>query len=58
MVKVAVKVMLGTSLKAPGLRDRHVQNASNLVAIKAPVFSMSKLGRGGHAPRAGDEIYR
>jgi carbamoyl-phosphate synthase large subunit len=42
MVKVAIKVMLGESLRQqgyePGLRKRR-----KLVAIKAPVFSMSKL---------------
>jgi carbamoyl-phosphate synthase large subunit len=42
MVKVAVKVMLGTSLKAQGY-ETGMYKRQHLVAIKAPVFSMSKL---------------
>jgi len=42
MVKVAVKVMLGTSLKEQGY-ETGVYKRQHLVAIKAPVFSMSKL---------------
>ncbi|MCJ7605842.1 MAG: carbamoyl-phosphate synthase large subunit, partial [Dehalococcoidales bacterium] len=42
MVKVATKVMLGTSLKEQGY-ESGLWPVSNLVAIKAPVFSMSKL---------------
>jgi len=42
MVKVAVKVMLGTSLKAQGY-ETGIYKRQHLVAIKAPVFSMSKL---------------
>jgi carbamoyl-phosphate synthase large subunit len=42
MVKVAVKVMLGTSLKQQGY-ETGVYKRQHLVAIKAPVFSMSKL---------------
>jgi carbamoyl-phosphate synthase large subunit len=42
MVKVAVKVMLGESLKQQGY-ETGVYKRQHLVAIKAPVFSMSKL---------------
>jgi len=42
MVKVAVKVMLGTSLKQQGY-ETGIYKRQHLVAIKAPVFSMSKL---------------
>jgi len=42
MVKVAVKVMLGTSLKEQGY-ETGIYKRQHLVAIKAPVFSMSKL---------------
>ena len=42
MVKVAVKVMLGTSLKEQGY-ETGLYKRQQLVAIKAPVFSMSKL---------------
>jgi carbamoyl-phosphate synthase large subunit len=42
MVKVAVKVMLGTTLKQQGY-ETGVYKRQPLVAIKAPVFSMSKL---------------
>jgi carbamoyl-phosphate synthase large subunit len=42
MVKVAVKVMLGASLKAQGY-ETGIYKRQHLVAIKAPVFSMSKL---------------
>jgi carbamoyl-phosphate synthase large subunit len=42
MVKVAVKVMLGTSLKQQGY-ETGMYKRQHLVAIKAPVFSMSKL---------------
>jgi len=42
MVKVAVKVMLGQSLESQGY-ETGMQKRRKLVAIKAPVFSMSKL---------------
>jgi len=42
MVKVATKVMLGQSLKQQGYGSG-LWPVKNLVAIKAPVFSMSKL---------------
>jgi carbamoyl-phosphate synthase large subunit len=42
MVKVAVKVMLGTSLREQGY-ETGIYTRQHLVAIKAPVFSMSKL---------------
>jgi carbamoyl-phosphate synthase large subunit len=42
MVKVATRVMLGMSLKSQGY-GRGLYRKQNLVAIKAPVFSMSKL---------------
>jgi carbamoyl-phosphate synthase large subunit len=42
MVKVAVKVMLGKSLKEQGY-ETGLYKRKKLVAIKAPVFSMSKL---------------
>jgi len=42
MVNVATKVMLGKSLKEQGY-DTGLWPRQNLVAIKAPVFSMSKL---------------
>jgi len=42
MVNVATKVMLGQSLKEQGYRGG-LWPVGNLVAIKAPVFSMSKL---------------
>ncbi|MBN1644338.1 MAG: carbamoyl-phosphate synthase large subunit, partial [Dehalococcoidales bacterium] len=42
MVKVAVKVMLGQSLKEQGY-EGGLYKRQRLVAIKAPVFSMSKL---------------
>lgn len=42
MVDLATKVMLGISLKEQGY-DTGLFPARNLVAIKAPVFSMSKL---------------
>jgi carbamoyl-phosphate synthase large subunit len=42
MVKVATKVMLGTSLKEQGYHTG-LHKRQKLVAIKAPVFSMSKL---------------
>jgi carbamoyl-phosphate synthase large subunit len=42
MVDVAVNVMLGKSLKEQGY-ETGLQPAKPLVAIKAPVFSMSKL---------------
>ncbi len=42
MVKVATKVMLGTSLKEQGYHTG-LWERQHLVAIKAPVFSMSKL---------------
>jgi carbamoyl-phosphate synthase large subunit len=42
MIKVATKVMLGQSLKEQGY-DGGLWPVSKLVAIKAPVFSMSKL---------------
>jgi carbamoyl-phosphate synthase large subunit len=42
MVKVAVKVMLGQSLKEQGY-ETGLYKRRRLVAIKAPVFSMSKL---------------
>jgi carbamoyl-phosphate synthase large subunit len=42
MVKVAVKVMLGNSLKQQGY-ETGIYKRQHLVAIKAPVFSMSKL---------------
>ncbi len=42
MVKVAIKVMLGLSLKEQGY-DTGLWPRQNLVGIKAPVFSMSKL---------------
>jgi carbamoyl-phosphate synthase large subunit len=42
MVKVATKVMLGKSLKEQGYKTG-LWKKQNLVAIKAPVFSMSKL---------------
>jgi carbamoyl-phosphate synthase large subunit len=42
MVKVATKVMLGASLKEQGYSSG-LWPVKNLVAIKAPVFSMSKL---------------
>ena len=42
MVKIAVKVMLGISLKEQGY-ETGVYKRQRLVAIKAPVFSMSKL---------------
>jgi carbamoyl-phosphate synthase large subunit len=42
MVKVAVGVMLGKSLKEQGY-ETGVYKRQRLVAIKAPVFSMSKL---------------
>jgi len=42
MVKVATKVMLGKSLKEQGYKSG-LWPRQNLVGIKAPVFSMSKL---------------
>ncbi len=42
MVNVATKVMLGKSLKEQGY-DTGLWKRQNLVGIKAPVFSMSKL---------------
>jgi carbamoyl-phosphate synthase large subunit len=42
MVKVATKVMLGKSLKEQGY-ESGLWPTQNLIAIKAPVFSMSKL---------------
>jgi len=42
MVKVATKVMLGQSLKAQGY-NTGLWKRQKLVAVKAPVFSMSKL---------------
>ena len=42
MIKVATRVMLGKSLKQQGYRSG-LWPVSKLVAIKAPVFSMSKL---------------
>ncbi|MFC2045115.1 carbamoyl-phosphate synthase large subunit [Chloroflexota bacterium] len=42
MVKVSTKVMLGTSLKEQGY-STGLWPKQNLIAIKAPVFSMSKL---------------
>ena len=42
MVKVAIKVMLGQSLKEQGYKGG-LWPKQKLVAIKAPVFSMSKL---------------
>ena len=42
MVKVAIKVTLGKSLKEQGY-DTGLWKKQNLVGIKAPVFSMSKL---------------
>ena len=42
MVKVAIKVMLGKSLKEQGYKSG-LWPRQNLVGIKAPVFSMSKL---------------
>jgi len=42
MVKVATKVMLGKSLKEQGY-ETGLWKKQDLVAIKAPVFSMSKL---------------
>jgi len=42
MVKVATKVMLGESLKKQGY-ETGLREKQDLVAIKAPVFSMSKL---------------
>jgi carbamoyl-phosphate synthase large subunit len=42
MVKVATRVMLGSSLKEQGYKGG-LWPAKKLVAIKAPVFSMSKL---------------
>ncbi len=42
MIKVATKVMLGKSLKEQGY-ETGLWERQNLVAIKAPVFSMSKL---------------
>ncbi|MBN1863213.1 MAG: carbamoyl-phosphate synthase large subunit [Dehalococcoidales bacterium] len=42
MVKVATKVMLGKSLKEQGY-ETGLRPRQKLVAIKAPVFSMSKL---------------
>ncbi len=42
MVKVATRVMLGTSLKEQGYRTG-LHKKQKLVGIKAPVFSMSKL---------------
>ena len=42
MVELAVNVMLGRSLQAQGYADG-LWPARNLVAIKAPVFSMAKL---------------
>jgi carbamoyl-phosphate synthase large subunit len=42
MIKVATKVMLGTSLKEQGY-ESGLWPTQGLVAVKAPVFSMSKL---------------
>jgi carbamoyl-phosphate synthase large subunit len=42
MIKVATRVMLGTSLKEQGYSSG-LWPVSKLIAIKAPVFSMSKL---------------
>ncbi len=42
MVKIATKVMSGISIKELGYKDGLYPN-KNLVAVKAPVFSMSKL---------------
>jgi carbamoyl-phosphate synthase large subunit len=42
MVNLAIKVMLGHSLREQGY-DSGLWKKQNLVAIKAPVFSMSKL---------------
>ncbi len=42
MVKVATNVMLGKSLKAQGYNSG-LWPVRNLIAVKAPVFSMSKL---------------
>jgi carbamoyl-phosphate synthase large subunit len=43
MVRIATKVMLGQSLKEQGY-EGGLWKTQDLVAIKAPVFSMSKLG--------------
>ena len=43
MVQLAVNAMLGRTLKRPGLRDGGLWPERDLVAVKAPVFSMSKL---------------
>ncbi len=43
MVKVATKIMLGISLKDQGY-ETGLWPTQGLVAVKAPVFSMSKLG--------------
>jgi len=43
MVRVATKVMLGQSLKEQGY-EGGLWRRQKLIAIKAPVFSMSKLG--------------
>jgi len=43
MVRVATKVMLGQSLKEQGY-EGGLWKRQKLIAIKAPVFSMSKLG--------------
>ncbi|MCH8087219.1 MAG: carbamoyl-phosphate synthase large subunit, partial [Chloroflexi bacterium] len=42
MVQIATRVMMGTTLKAQGYRTG-LRASGNLVAIKAPVFSMAKL---------------
>ena len=42
MVRIATKVMLGKSLKEQGYKGG-LWKKQNLVAVKAPVFSMSKL---------------
>ncbi len=42
MVRLAIKVLLGTTLKEQGYKSGLAKN-QKLVAIKAPVFSMAKL---------------
>ncbi|RPJ60521.1 MAG: carbamoyl phosphate synthase large subunit, partial [Dehalococcoidia bacterium] len=42
MVRIATKVMLGTSLKKQGYRTG-LHKKSHIVGVKAPVFSMAKL---------------
>ena len=57
MVKLAVEVMRGRSIREqgyePGLAPRR-----DLVAVKAPVFSMSKLAGRRHISRTGNEVDR